>query len=169
MIRRLSRTYGAHPAHLAGHLLFLALAVWAIGSMLDMREARNWVLWFVAAVILHDLVALPLYSALDRVAARGLGLARLPVPALNHLRVPVVVSGTLLLVGFPLILDRAPGNYARVAGTQPEGYLGAWLAITAGVFLLSAAVYAVRVLRGRQRHELQDPVAGGDEGSVRAG
>jgi hypothetical protein len=169
MIRRFARAYGAHPAHLAGHLALFVLAFWAISTMLDMREAFNWVVWFLAAAILHDLLLLPAYSALDRAAARGLAARRLPVPLLNHLRVPFAVSGTLLLVGFPLILSRAPGNVTRVAGEAPEGYLAAWLWITAGVFALSAAVYAVRLARRGKRQQVDHPVARGDEASVRAG
>lgn len=170
MIGFFARRYGAHPAHLAGHLALFVLAFWAISTMFDMREAGNWALWFLAAAVLHDIVLLPLYSGLDRVAGLLTGGGRRGrVPVLNHLRVPAVVSGTLLLVGFPLILDRAPGNYARVAGFAPDGYLAAWLAITVGAFVLSAAVYAVRLARAGKRDELDDPVAGGGERSVRAG
>ncbi len=169
MTRLFRRSYGASPAHLVGHLLLFALAFWAIGTMLDMRAAGNWVLWFLAAAIVHDLVFLPLYAVLDSVADRLTRRRRLRVPVVNHLRVPAVVSGTLLLVGFPLILDRAPGNIERVAGVAPSGYGTAWLAITAGVFALSAALYGVRLLRGGKRDELQHAVARGDEGSVRAG
>jgi hypothetical protein len=171
MIRLFARRYGASPAHLAGHLALFALAFWAISTMLDMRAAGNWVLWLVAAAILHDLLLLPLYAIPDRLLARALGARRAPrVPVINHVRVPVAVSAVLLLVSFPLVLERAPGNITRVAGVEPEGYLEAWLAITAGVFVLSAAVYAVRLARSGKRRELQEPAGAGDgEGSVRAG
>lgn len=172
MIAAFARRYGAHPAHLAGHLALLALAFWAISTMLDMRAAGNWVLWLVAAAILHDLLLLPLYAIPDRLATRILAGRRTPrVPVINHLRVPAAVSGVLLLVSFPLVLDRAPGNFARVAGFAPESFLAAWLAITAGAFLLSAAVYAVRLARaprGGKRDELQEPIAPGDGEDVRA-
>jgi hypothetical protein len=69
MIRLFARRYGASPAHLAGHLALFALAFWAISTMLDMRAAGNWVLWLVAAAILHDLLLLPLYAVPDRLAA----------------------------------------------------------------------------------------------------
>jgi hypothetical protein len=172
MIALLSRRYGASPAHLAGHLALFALAFWAISTMLDMRAAGNWVLWLVAAAVLHDFLLLPLYAIPDRLAARLLGGRRAPrVPVINHLRVPVAVSGALLLVSFPLVLDRAPGNIARVAGFTPDGYLAAWLAITAGVFLLSAAIYGIRLARfpgGGKRDELQEPIVPGDGQDVRA-
>ncbi len=163
MIAVFARRYGAHPAHLAGHLLLFALAFWAISTMLDMRAAGNWVLWLVAAAVLHDLLLLPLYAIPDRVAARLLTGRRAPrVPVINHLRVPVAVSGVLLLVSFPLVLERAPGNIARVAGFAPSGYLAAWLGITAGAFLLSAAVYAMRLARAPPGRE-----AGGAAGARR--
>jgi hypothetical protein len=173
MIGLLHRRYGAHPAHLAGHLALFALAFWAISTMLDMRAAGNWVLWLVAAAILHDLLLLPLYAIPDRLLARALTGRRAPrVPVINHLRVPVAVSGVLLLVSFPLVLERAPGNIERVAGFAPSGYLAAWVALSAGAFALSALVYAIRLARlprGGQRDELQEPVAPGDGQDVRAG
>lgn len=173
MIGVFARRYGAHPGHLAGHLLLFALAFWAISTMLDMRAAGNWVLWLVAAAVLHDLLLLPLYAVPDRLLTRLVAGRRAPrVPVINHLRAPVVVSGALLLVAFPLVLERAPGNIARVAGFTPSGYLTAWLGLSAGAFLLSAVVYGVRlarVARSGQRDELQQPVAAGDGEDVRSG
>ena len=64
------RRYGASPVHLLAHLALLPLAAWALLTVLDFRAASNVVLWLVGAVILHDLVLLPAYSALDR-ARRG--------------------------------------------------------------------------------------------------
>jgi len=173
MIGSFARRYGASPAHLAGHLALLALAFWAISTMLDMRAAGNWVLWLVAAAILHDLLLLPLYAVPDRLLARVVAGRRAPrVPVINHLRVPVAVSGVLLLVSFPLVLERAPGNIARVAGFTPSGYLTAWLGLSAAAFALSAAVYGVRLLRVArrgQRHELQEPAGAGHGQDVRIG
>ena len=60
--------YGASPIHLIAHLALLPLVAWALLTVLDFRAASNVVLWLVGAVILHDLVLLPAYSALDRVA-----------------------------------------------------------------------------------------------------
>ena len=55
-------------SHLLAHLIFLPIAAWALLTVLDFRAASNVVLWLVAAVILHDLVLLPLYSGVDRAA-----------------------------------------------------------------------------------------------------
>lgn len=138
--------YGASPLHLLGHLAAFAIAVWAISHVFDGREPLNWVLWFVAGALLHDLVLLPFYSVLDR-AARAL-----PAPrgAVNFVRVPALMSGVMLLVYFPRILDRAPGNYVRVAGVAPEGYLRNWLLICAALFTASALLYAGRSAAARR-------------------
>jgi hypothetical protein len=139
--------YGASPLHLLGHLVAFAIAVWAISHVFDGRQPWNWVLWFVAGAVLHDIVLVPFYSVLDR-AARAL-----PAPrgAINFIRVPALMSGVMFLVFFPRILNRAPGNYTRVAGVPPEGYLRNWLLITAALFTASALLYVGRSVAGRRR------------------
>jgi hypothetical protein len=139
--------YGASPLHLLGHLIAFAIAVWAISHVFDGREPWNFVVWFVAGALLHDLLLLPFYSALDA-AARVL-----PIPrgAVNFVRVPALTSGVMLLVYFPRILDRAPGNYTRVAGVAPAGYLRNWLLITAALFMASALLYVGRSAAARRR------------------
>lgn len=132
--------YGASPVHLVAHLGAMALAGWALLQVVDIRAADDWLLWFVGAAVLHDLAFVPLYSAIDRL------VQRLPMDV-NVLRVPAIVSGVLLLVSFPRILDRQPGNVERVSGMAPDGYLQAWLLITAGLFAVSLAWWVVRGAR----------------------
>ena len=154
VITRARSRYGASPLHLVGHLLALALMVYAVSRVLDPRFSRglNVVVWLVGGAIVHDLVMVPAYSALDGVA-RGVTRARAPraVPAINHLRFPAAISGAMLLVYFPLILVRADGNYVRATGHHVSGFAGRWLAITAGLFLASGLVYLVRVKASRAR------------------
>ena len=133
------RRYGASPLHLAAHLAALALAGWALLQVMDIRAASNWALWFLGAALLHDLLFVPAYSLLDR--ALRLGRA---TSVANVVRIPAFISGVLLLVSFPRVLDRQPGNYERVAGYAPTGYLEAWLLITAGLFAASLAWWVVR-------------------------
>ena len=57
---------------------------------------ENFVLWFAGAIVLHDLLLLPLYSALGVVAgrrarARGAAHAACAIAALNHLRIPALL------------------------------------------------------------------------------
>lgn len=153
----MARRYGASPVHLLAHLLLLPLVAWAVLQALDFRGARDVVVWFVAALILHDLLALPLYSALDRVAQR----ARVRgVPVINHIRFGAVVSGVTFLVYFPLILGKSTGSLRYLSGVEPEGYLGRWLLLSAAAWGLSALVLGVRLVRADR---LQHPVgAAGD-------
>lgn len=155
----LRRRYGASPLHLLAHLVLLALAAWAVLQALSARGARDVAIWFLAALVLHDLVGLPLYSALDRVAQR----ARVRgVAAVNHVRFVAVVGGVSLLVFFPLILGKSDGNLRYVSGVTPSGYLGRWLLLCAGAALASALVLVVRVARADQLHDARDPAGDGD-------
>ena len=145
---QLRRAYGASGVHLAVHLAAVAIIAYALAQALAGRGAREVVVWFIAGALLHDLVLLPAYSAADRAAQR---LARGGPPAINHIRIPAVVSGVLLLVYFPLILAKAPGNVERATGHRPADYGLRWAAITATLFAVSGLVYALRVRTQRRR------------------
>ena len=147
------RAYGANPLHLAAHAAAFAAAGYALLRILERAPLGNFLLWFVGAALLHDLVLLPLYSLLDVGARLGLGARarRARVPAINHLRVPALISGLLLLVYFPLILVEAPGNYVRATGHPAHGYARNWLLITAALFALSGLIYLGRSIRAARR------------------
>jgi hypothetical protein len=135
------RRYGASPLHLLAHLALLPLAAWALLQVLDFRAASNVVLWLVAAVILHDLVLLPIYSALDRAA-------QVAVPtAINYVRVPAGLSLLMLLVFWGTIAGKGDGAYRRVSGLEYDGYASRWLLATALLFLASGALYLLRARR----------------------
>ena len=109
--------------------------------------------WFVGSAVVHDLVLFPLYAGAD--AALVTLLRRRPalatvagVPWLNHLRVPAVVSGVLLLVWSPLIL-RLPTAYTEASGLSAQPFLSCWLAVTAVLFVISAVTLAGRIVRVR--------------------
>ena len=137
----MSRLYGDRPLHLLAHLASFALVGFVLLQLVDTRAVANIALWFLGAVILHDLVLLPFYSAIDRAGAR-LG------PAVNHVRVPLALSALMLLVYFPLILGRSTANLEGVSGAPHDGFLGRWLLVSGGLFLASAVLYAVRSRRG---------------------
>jgi hypothetical protein len=133
--------YGASPIHLLAHLALLPLVGWALLTVLDFRAASNVVLWLVGAVILHDLILLPAYSALDRVAraaTRG---------AVNYVRVPAGLSLLMLLVFWGTIRGKGDGAFKRVSGLEYEGYFSRWLLVTAGLFVASGALYLLRSRR----------------------
>lgn len=107
--------------------------------------------WFVGSAVVHDLLLFPLYGALD--AALVILLRRRPalatlggVPWLNHLRVPVVISGILLLVWSPLIFQLGTA-YTAASGLSLQPYLGRWLSVTAALFVISAVLLAIRLIR----------------------
>lgn len=107
-------------------------------------------LWIVGAALLHDLVLLPLYVVLDRAVVRGLDAAGRRA-WLAYVRVPAVLSGLLLLVWSPLILDLVGPRYRSATGQSADVFLGRWLLITAVLFGGSALLLAVRVRRETKR------------------
>ena len=137
------RRYGAGPLHLLALIASFALAAAALAHFLDTGAPINLLAWFVGAIVGHDLILFPLYTGLDRLAGRAEPSTRVPV--VNHIRVPAVLSGLLLLVYFPLILRLSAPVYEKATALNPQVYLGRWLAITAGLFLISAIAYAIRL------------------------
>jgi hypothetical protein len=145
-VRRITRWYGANPLHLLALLACFALAGYAAFQLVPSRPVGVAV-WFVGAVVGHDLVLMPLYSIADRsvLAAVRHRTPSLPaVPWINYLRVPVGFSALLFLVWFPLIL-RLKTHYQESTTLSPDPFLWHWLAVTGALFLLSAAAYAFRL------------------------
>jgi hypothetical protein len=145
------RLYGASPLHVAGHVALLAVAAYALSRAFQPRfapEPVNLLAWLVGGALIHDLLLLPAYAALNAVAVRALG-----APLLNHVRVPFVLSGIVFLVYFPRILDRQPRNFVNALGEPPPDYLARWALMTAGLFGASLLLYAFRAgraARGRR-------------------
>ncbi len=140
--------YGAGPVHLVAAVAGLGIAVWALLTVLGvLGRPENFVKWFIGAIVLHDLLFLPIYSALG-VAASGALIrgrrTRLRIAALNHLRIPALLSGLMLLVWFPLVLAKAPITFERATGFAPDMYFGRWVALTAVLFGASALLFAIR-------------------------
>lgn len=130
----------------------LLLASFALTAYAGVRLVEHshvvWlVVWFVGAALLHDLVLLPLYGRGDRALQRVLRRRRRDTasPAVNYVRVPVFVSGILLLTWYPLILSRAQ-RYEPYTALDPSVFLRRWLLLTAGLFAASALAYALRTL-----------------------
>ena len=132
------RLYGASPLHLLAHLALLPLCAWALLEVLGARAAATIAVWLGAAVILHDLVLLPLYSAADRAARTGLGAA------INYVRVPAGLSLLMLATFLGTIAERGEGAYRNVSGLEYEGYAIRWLVVSATLFAVSGLVYLVR-------------------------
>ena len=150
--RSFSRSYGDRPLHLLALIASFALAGYAVLRMLHAPHGIAILVWFVGAVIGHDLVLFPLYALADA------GLQRVPggrsrgvLPWVNYVRVPAGVSGVLFLIWFPLILGRSESTYRAASGLGTSPFLGRWLLVTGVAFGLSAVVYAVRLRRRPRR------------------
>lgn len=149
---RWRRAYGGHPLHLLATLVALAVGGYALLHMLRGPHLVSVAIWLGGAALLHDLVALPAYSALDRLASRATGAGRAlhrRAPLVVYLRLPALGSLLALLVFFPLILRLSGPRYRHATGLSSSVYLGRWLAITAALFAISAIAYALARLRGR--------------------
>lgn len=132
-------TYGATPLHLLAHLVWAFVAGWAMLKLLDVKPLLYVIGWLVGAVVLHDFVLLPFYGLLDRLGKVPLG------GAINYLRVPLVLSGLLLLAYFPIVTGGGEEVFSRVSGAgYSENYLGRWLLASAALCLASALLYGVR-------------------------
>jgi hypothetical protein len=141
------RLYGASPWHLVALLGCFALTAYSVSRLLgELPVLLRIAIWFVGAALVWDLVLGPALALADRLLRP---LARLRVPALNHVRVPALVSLLLLVVWLPVILQRSEGVFRVKAGLTQDPYLGRWLAITAVLFAASGLLYAVAVLRVR--------------------
>ena len=154
MISLWKRVYGESPLHLLGQLVAFVIAVYAFTQAVEVgsTDVKSLLIWFLAGALLHDLLFVPIYLGLDRVARRGVAdHAQRRVRLINHIRYPGAISGVMFLTLFPLIIGRAKPNYVRLTGEQPPDWLGRWLLVTAVVFGISALAYAVRVRRDAGR------------------
>ncbi|KAB8194828.1 hypothetical protein FH608_016855 [Nonomuraea phyllanthi] len=150
---RWASLYGAGPWHLLGLAACFVFAGYVVSRVVGAGIWMGFAAWFVGAVVLHDLVLWPLYSAGDS-AVRSLSrpLARLGRarpdgrrPALvNHVRVPVGLACLLLLVWAPLILGGAEPNYRAAVGLSTSPYLARWLWVALVLAGVSGLLYALR-------------------------
>lgn len=138
-----------NPFQLALLACSFALAGYA-GVRLLAGDRLGVVLWFVGAALLHDLVLLPLYAALDRAVVRGLTATGRREWTL-HLRVPAALSCLLLIIWSPLISGATARRYRLATGLAPDGFAVRWLLITAVLFGGSALLLAVRLRRAAKR------------------
>lgn len=145
--------YGANPLQLLSLLACFALAGYALLQFVTDPSLPLIAIWFLAAVIAHDLVLFPLYALADRSTAAALSAIRprhrsgSVVPPLNYLRLPTLAAGLLFLVFFPGIVQQGSATYLAATGQTQAPFLTRWLLITAVLFGGSALVYAWRQRR----------------------
>ena len=139
------RRYGASPPHLVVLLACLAVAGYAASFLLGDPALLTVLTWFVGAAVVHDLVLFPLYALADR------ALVRLPVPLVNHVRVPLLGAGLTFLVFLPGIVRQGGATHLAATGLDQQPYLVRWLLLVAAMVVLSALVYLVRTVLVRPR------------------
>jgi hypothetical protein len=108
----------------------------------------RWLLWFVAALLVHDGLIAPL------VLLTGRGLRRVrPIVLRTPLQVGAVLSGVVTLLAYPLL--RGYGQTAQGGNPSilPGNYRSGWLTVVALVWLGVAGVAGWRLLR--RRHSRQ--------------
>ena len=59
------RWYGANPLHLLALLAAFALAGYAVRAVIVAGQWRGFAVWFIVAIIAHDLLLFPLYTVAD--------------------------------------------------------------------------------------------------------
>jgi hypothetical protein len=155
MTRRFRDLYGAGPLHLLALLASLTVVGAAVVRWFDSgSDVINILIWFGVAIVGHDLVLLPLYTVLDRIAT---GPTRRRVEPHAHawtsayVRVPVLLSTLLFVVFFPLILRTGVSSYRDATGHAPHRYLEHWLIASAVLFAGSSLSYAFALARRRRR------------------
>jgi len=162
-MHRLRAAYGASPLHALAVIASFAVAGYGFLRIAESPSALGTFLWFGAAIVAHDLLAFPLYSMLNLIAHHSLvrprdeRVERRRVPAINHLRVPAIISGIYFLMFFPLILDLDSTHYAAYTGQSAAVYFTRWLGICAALFLGSAVVYAFRLRRAASPPDRPEP------------
>ena len=125
------------------HLVLLPLCAWAlieVFSVSSAKAAMGIATWLIAAVIVHDFLVFPLYTAADRAVRR-----------VNYVRIPGAISLLMLVVFWGTIGGKGAGTYRGVSGRSYDGYVTRWLLVTAALFAGSGVVYLVRRRSGGRR------------------
>jgi hypothetical protein len=170
LIAGFRRRYGASPLHLLTFIASIAVTGIAVKGWLDEPAVsiKYILIWFVGAIIAHDMVLLPLYSGLDRVAlrvsARGASRAgaghserdaATPMttrsPGWVYVRIPLILSALLLLVFGAEILREGDATYRVASGHSQDVYLTRYLIVVATLFLLSGLAYVRSSARASSR------------------
>jgi hypothetical protein len=162
-----ARLYGDRLFHLILVLAALALGAYTV-LVLGVGNLFNPVVWwqsiavwFVVAVIGHDLILFPLYALADRLLL--LPRVRIPraaaedrrgeaqhtsrhISLTNYLRIPTLAAGLLLLLFLPGIIEQGAPTFRAATGLTQAHYLSRWLLLTAALYLASALCYVVRTL-----------------------
>lgn len=173
MRKKFSYEYGAQPLHLIAVVASLLLSGYGLLRINNLDNSLRIFIWILAGALLHDLVALPLYSVLMRIARIPAGAAlksrAMTVHAYNYIRVPIGFSLLLLLVYFPLIFRMAPEEYMATTGRSVDVFLGRYLLLCGAAFLISGVAYAISLRSGVATPDASRPPLPRHEETAHAG
>lgn len=154
LITTFRRLYGAGPLHLAVLVLTLGVGGYAVVRLLAGEQA-SWLaigIWFVAGVVVNDLVLNPLAAVLDGVLRTGLrwlpGRPAAPT-TINHIRLPVLGAVLTFLVFYSGIVRQGEAVVIGQSGLDQSPFLLRWVLLVVGMAAVSALVFALRVRRAR--------------------
>jgi hypothetical protein len=160
--------YGAGVLSLLVLILSFAIAGSGVAGWFQRpHDVETVIEWFVAAIVLHDLVVVPLYSLVDRLVLGALSRrARRArhrtivgrVNATPYLRVPALLSLLLLAVFFPVIFGLGAQTELSASGIAESGYLARWLIASGVLFALSGVAWLVARRRARAPRAAPAPV-----------
>jgi len=157
---RFRRHYGAGPLHLIAFIASIAITGAAVfGWFAEPEISIRYILyWFLGAVIAHDLIVLPLYSAIDRLALRLLGGGRRAggeraarSPGWVFVRVPLALSALIGVVFGAEILREGNETFHTASGHTQNVYLTRYLITVAVLFGLSGLAYVRSSARASSR------------------
>ena len=148
---RFRSSYGAGPLHLIAVIASLAIVMYAVLEIAGTAHPVNFALWFIAAIVVHDMIAFPLYSALGVIAGAGLQRPDLTpgIFSINFVRIPALLSAFVFIVWFRVILGFSEPEVIESTGLGTDPFLGRWLLLTGVMFLISGLLYAVKLRRVR--------------------
>ncbi|WIX83348.1 hypothetical protein QRX50_22600 [Amycolatopsis carbonis] len=153
VLSRVRGFYGDNPLHLLVLIVCFALAGFAATHEVTDRLWPLALIWFLAAVVAHDLILFPVYALLDISSTSLLGAVRRHrrsstpprVPALNYIRIPVLGTALTFLLFLPGIIEQGAVAYQAATGQTQEPYLARWVLVVAVMFAASAVAYVIRL------------------------
>lgn len=140
---RFRAVYGANLRQLLLLVGAFTVTGWIVLRLAGEPTAGRMLLWFVGAAIAHDFVLFPVYALADRALRRAVDAPLSRPSLLNCLRFPALASGLLFLVYLPGILGQGRETHLAATGLDRQPYLTRWLLVSATLFLLSGAWYAL--------------------------
>jgi len=162
-MRSWRRHYGAGPWHLLGLLACFTVAAYATTHVFAQQGGKAILICFAICVILHDGVGWPIYALADRVLTwRAHAGATRDGPAvtwINHVRVPTVISGLLLVMFAPMIFRLSNSYFEGITGFSENVYLWNWLLVSGILFGASGVLFLVRLGCAGRRVRRGSPAA----------